>query len=316
MRFFAPYRPPSADGTALRMTMDIVTVDHSRYIYSMQLKFYSVAIGLFLLGLCAHASSRRPKVPCETYASPVQALEKILDEAAPRIIGFGEYHQQEETVDVPSAIKRFTDSLLPVLTDKTSDLLLETWIPEGDCGEAEEAVVADVEETINRPESTEDEIVTLIKTAWAFGVQPHIMKMTCEDYMKLQGSDTGEVDYNGLMNMIARQMEEKCMQLLEARRDEDPARTLLVIYGGALHNDMVPDDEWRDASFGPKIDTVTQGRYVEVDLYVPEFIEGDEYMQQEAWFPVFRKNASPDRVLLIKPGPNRYILVLRRQKKR
>jgi hypothetical protein len=282
----------------------------------MQINPRPAAIGLLLLALCALALSRRPKVPCETYASPVQALEKILAESSPRVIGFGEYHQQEETASVPSAIKRFTDSLLPVLTAKTSDILLETWIPEGDCGEAEESVVADVEETINRPESTEDEIVTLIKTAYSLGVQPHIMKMTCGDYLKLLGADSNEVDYNGLMNMIARQMEEKCMQLLEARRGEDSARPLLVIYGGALHNDITPDSEWADASFGPKMDRVTQGRYVEVDLYVPEFIEGDAYMREEAWFPIFMKNASPDKVLLIKPGPNRYVLVLRRQKKR
>jgi hypothetical protein len=247
-------------------------------------------------------------IPYNIYPSPVQALKTILEDAKPAVIGFGEYHQQKETADISSSLKRFTDSLVPVLAEVTSDLIVETWITEGECGEAEEEVVSDVAETTERPETTEDEVVTLIKKAHKLGIQPHVLEMTCDDYRKLQQSD-GEVDYNGLMELIARRMEEKCSTILDSRTLE---RKLIAIYGGALHNDIHPDEEWKAASFGPRVQEMARGRYVEIDMFVPEFIEADEDIQKENWFPIFRRNPFSDKVLLMRPGKSRYVIVLRK----
>ena len=52
-------------------------------------------------------------------------------------------------------------------------------------------------------------------------------------------------------------------------------------------------------------------RFVEVDLYVPELIQGDRELAKQPWFPLIGK-ATPKQVLLIERGGGSYILVLRR----
>jgi len=263
-------------------------------------------------------------LPHRSFSSAAAALKHVLDRHDPLAIGFGEFHQKTDSVKVRSAVRRFSEQLVAPLSARASDLVVETWITKGSCGKQEQLVVKQVETTTRRPEATESEVVKLLKQAKGAGIQPHILEVGCADYEQLLGA--GKVDYAKLLGMITKHLRGKA-ELLVRSRARAPLRTraraaapstgprstrrLVAIYGGALHNDLYPYDDLKDFTFGEALGKLTGGRYVELDLYVPEFVEHDENLAQEAWFPLLRL-ASPQRVTLIERGERSYILVLRR----
>src|SRR5206468_3219648 len=115
---------------------------------------------------------------------------------------------------------------------------------------------------------TESEVVTLMKRAKAAHVQPHILTLTCAAYRALL-DDKGEVDYVQLLQTVTDLLRDKILETLAARA-KTPDKTILV-YGGALHNDVYPRRELAAFTFAPKIQKAVKGKYLEVDLYVPEY---------------------------------------------
>ncbi len=244
------------------------------------------------------------------YPTAAAALTSILAQSTPRVIGFGEFHQLDHTQKTVSSLKRFADQLLPVIAGGTSDLILETWVSEGKCGETEVQVVADVEEVSQRPATTEDETIGLLKRAKRLNVTPHILELKCADYEKVKGD--GGVDYLAMLELIKSQLEQKGRAVLKRRAAPGDRQKMIAIYGGAIHNDAAPAPEWASVSFGPGLGETTGRRYLEIDLYVPEFIENSAIAKAEPWFPLFERLVSTTKVLLIKRGPNAYIIVYKK----
>lgn len=278
----------------------------------------------------AHAADETAAAPVEAapaaevsaHPSAVQALGAILARAqkdgdGPRVVAFGEYH---ETVDpkkgkgsgAPSALRHFTDQLLGVVASRASDLVLETWITDGNCGKKEAVAVQDVQKTTKRPETTENELVTLVKQAKSQGIQPHILKLSCEDYNSLLGS--GEVDYEKLLKLITDLLYKKITEVAK-RRSEAGETRFVMVYGGAVHNDLVPKSELASYSFGPQAEKSFPGRYVEVDLYVPEYIERDPSMTGEPWYAQYKKRAKPAQAAVVRRSAGSYILIFPRSKR-
>lgn len=253
------------------------------------------------------------KPEASLYDTPAAALAAIVARAEqdagqpPRVVAFGEYHETIKNGGVPSALKRFTLQLLPVLQPLTSDLVLETWITEGGCGKEEKAVVKDVEKTTQRPVTTEDELVTLAKQAKASGVQPHILNLSCKDYQELLDGK-GQVDYEKMLKFLAEQLHKKVVTIGKARADKGVSK-IVAVYGGALHNDLYPQEELRPFTFGPTADAAAPGRYLEVDLYVPEFITNDESLRAQPFFAVWRKAQRPGKTVVVRRGPRSFILL-------
>ncbi len=255
------------------------------------------------------AQKSAPKeLPYKLFPSAAAALVEVVSRTKPRAIGFGEFHQQEKTADILSALERFSGTLLPVLGGKASDLIVETWVAEGACGEQEKKVVIEVEHVTERPKETENETIRLLKRAKSLGIQPHILEVECEDYQKVQDADGG-IDYLALLELVARRLEDKGKAALKAQTSKD---RLVAIYGGAIHNDAEPAEMWKTVSFAPLVKDVAGDEYVEVDLYVPEFIENSKLVRDEPWFPLFKRIASKDKAALIELGPNSFIIVFRK----
>ncbi len=266
-------------------------------------------------------------IELRVHGSPIAALNYILAQSLtgpqPSIIAFGEYHETNADAQkkgkgkvVPSALRRFKDQLLLGLSESSSDLVLETWITDGNCGKQETAAVQDVKKTTQRPETTEDDLVTLVKQCKAAGVTPHILKLSCDDYKSLLGG--GEVDYEKLLKLITELMQKKVVEI-SRRREKDGSHKHVLIYGGALHNDVNPKPELAAFSFGPALQKTFGQGYVEIDLYVPEFVERDPSLVKEPWYAEYKKrsrsnSALPDRTVVIKRNPNSYILLFSRSK--
>ena len=253
------------------------------------------------------------KPEASLHDTPEAALAAIVARAEkdagqpPRVVAFGEYHETTKNGGVPSALKRFTQQLLPVLQPLTSDLVLETWITEGGCGKEEKAVVKDVEKTTQRPVTTEDELVTLARQAKAGGVQPHILNLSCKDYQELLDGK-GQVDYEKMLKFLAEQLHKKVVTVGKARADRGVSK-IVAVYGGALHNDLYPQEELRPFTFGPAADAAAPGRYLEIDLYVPEFITGDESLRSQPFYPLWRTAQRPGKTVVVRRGPRSFILL-------
>jgi hypothetical protein len=276
----------------------------------------SRARAAFLLAMAAFATPATARGPAseapqasaiQRFDSPAAALGHLL-KTRPRVVAFGEYHEIEGAPKVPSALHRFTGQLLPVLAPQASDLIVETFVPEGRCGKTEEAVVRDVERTTQRPATTESELVTLLKSAKAAGMGPHILSVSCADYEAVEGEDD-EVDYEKLLRLIKTHLQRKITEVFGLRARD---HRIIAVYGGALHNDLYPRPLLQSFTFGAEIRRLTGGRYLEVDLYVPEYIERDEALVREWWYPLSQRKARPGDTLLVRRGAGSYIILLPR----
>jgi hypothetical protein len=252
----------------------------------------------------------KPELPHEYFPTALAAIEKILAETEPRVVGFGEFHQKRGTEAYLSTLQRFSEALLPVLAQRTSDLIVEAWVSTGKCGETEKQTVAEVEQISDRPAATENENIVLLKRARSLGVKPHILEMSCDDYKVVHGGDAG-VDYVAMLELVARRLEQKSLAVIGKRPAGDPKK-LIALFTGAIHNDVAPAEDWKTFAIGPALARAAGGKYVEVDLFVPEFVLGSDSARHESWYPLVERLASPDRATLIRRGERSYIVVMRK----
>ncbi len=222
------------------------------------------------------------------------------------VVAFGEVHQDAATVKIRSSLARFTDEIFPALAPRASHLVVETWVTTGACGVAEQHVTRDVARVTERPAGTESEIVRLLRLAKRSGVEPHVLSVSCDEYAALAGGG-GAVDYGKLLALTRQHLQRAILEALALPRAQD--RPLVLVYGGALHNDLYPDRALAPYAFGPALYALMRGDYREVDLYVPELVEGIASMKKERWFSVWRANGKKQGVTLIPRSEKSTILV-------
>jgi hypothetical protein len=242
----------------------------------------------------------------EHFATTAEALEQVLAIPA-RVVAFGEYHQTAQTAEIRSSLARFTDELLPQVAKLSTDLVVETWVADGRCGKQENKVVAEVQTTTERPPETENEIVTLLKRAQAAGVAPHILKMSCKDYASVTTKD-GDTDFIKMLTLTRQRLQGEVSRCLYASQSAD-GKGIVAVYGGALHNDLYPAPSHRFFTFGPTLFAKTKGQYLEVDLFVPEYILTDKRMATEPWFASFKVGVKAGDAMLIRRSERSYIIV-------
>jgi hypothetical protein len=251
-----------------------------------------------LLAYSHPPSAMNPDGPlvAEKFVSPAGAMHALLDHAT-GVVAFGELHQTQKTAGIRSSIARFTDEILPVIAPRASHLIVETWVSTGQCGQTEKQVTKDVARTTERPAETENEIVRLLRRAKELGVAPHVLDVDCHEYQTLVGAD-GAVDYDKLLTLTGRHLGRAVEQALALPRPDD--RPLVLVYGGALHNDLAPTPELAKYSFGPAIGALTRGDYREVDLFVPELVDTMPALRAERWYAAWAKTRATEGTTLIR----------------
>src|SRR6478672_8105217 len=223
-------------------------------------------------------------------ASPQAAMAPLLEDPG-GVIAFGELHQTRATAKVRSSLARFTDEILPAVAPHASHLIVETWITRGACGEEEKHVNEEVARTTERPVETESEIMKLLRRAKELGVAPHVLDIGCDEYKVLAGGgqsgQAAQVDYDKLLTITNQHLERAIGQGLLLPRA--PGRPLVVVYGGALHNDLFPDPTLARYTFGRHVHAATRGAYREIDLYVPEMVDGTPALRAEPWYRTWQQ---------------------------
>ena len=276
-----------------------------------------VAIGMKGQALVASAATRsasRPTVPAqdplaiEHFATAAQALKQVLATPA-QVVAFGEHHQTTETMKIPSSLLHFTNELLPLVAKLATDLVVETWVADGRCGKQESKVVEEVQTTTERPPETENEIITLLKRAKAEGVAPHILTMSCKDYRSVTDK-AGETDFVKMLTLTRDRLQSEVSRWLGAPRSAaTEGAPVVAVYGGAMHNDLYPAPNDKPFAFGRALFAKTKGQYLEVDLFVPEYILDDKRMAAEPWFAGFKAGIKAGDALLIRRSERSYIIV-------
>jgi hypothetical protein len=255
------------------------------------------------------------EMDCRLFATPEEAFASILAQK-PLVIGIGESHAPKDAAEITSSTKRFTEKFLPMLVDpkrdmKASDMVLEIWVAEGQCGKKKEAAVAEKQKPVtqNQAKTNQNEYVALGDAAQAKGVKPHILRAPCADYDKILAAKEDAVIV--MLEMIARLMKEKVIAL-SAQKPQAGSERIILTYGGAIHNDIVAREGREKWTFGPELSTLTKDRYIELDLVVPEYIRDNDAWNALPWVKHFKKDAHPTKTTLLKPRPNSYVLIFPR----
>lgn len=261
---------------------------------------------LFLVLAATDGGTLCGPAPCEAFKTPRAAFDVVVARKA-TVLAIGEYHEVEGAPKVQSALKRFTKELLPALKGQATSLVVETWMTNGRCGKVEKAAVAEVKKVTKRPESTEDELTTLLDTSYAQGIANHILVLDCDEYEGMLNA-SGGLDAEKSLLLVRRKVEEKALEVREKGEGGFPGKALLL-YGGAIHNDLVPMEDWKQYSYGPSLQKAVDGGYVEVDLVVPEYGKADDDLVKEPWWPAALKLAGTTKTVLVAPHPGVYVLV-------
>ena len=231
---------------------------------------------------------------------------------APRVLAVGEAHAQKGSEHVPSATRRFTESLLPRVQDLASDLVIEVVVAAGHCGRVEQRVSEKQRPvTKNQAPSAQNEFVTLAQRAKSLGIRPRPLLPTCEEYEAIARS--GSDDIHRMLELITRITTREVSALLaDQGRDAgrpSSSRKLVLTYGGALHNDVSPRSGAESWSFGPELTRRAEGAYIELDLIVPEYVKDTEVWRALPWYPSFASAPQSSFARVFHTGPNSYVLV-------
>lgn len=261
---------------------------------------------LLLLLAAADGGTTCGPAPCEVFKTSRAAFDRVL-ERTPVVLAVGEYHEVEGAPKVKSAISRFTKDLLPALKGKATSLIVETWMTNGKCGQVEKAAVAEVKKVTQRPDTTEDEVTTLLDRSYAMGVANHILVIDCDEYASML-NEQGGLDAEKSLLLVRKKVEEKALEV-RAKGEGGLGGKVLMLYGGAIHNDLKPMDGWEAYSFGPSLAKAIDGGYVELDLVVPEYGKADDDLVKEPWWPEALKRAGTTKTVLVAPSPGVYVLV-------
>jgi hypothetical protein len=251
---------------------------------------------------------------CRQFDTPDEAFAAILEER-PRILAIGETHAQKGFEKIASVTKRFTEGMLPQLKDHATALVLELWVNDGSCGKAKEKAVQQQQKEVVKDQAKTDqnEFVTLAVAAHDIGIVPYRVHPTCEELDKIQkAGDDGVFE---MLSMLTSHMRDEATKLYKDNDKVSPNKVILT-YGGAMHNDLVPRKGREQWSFAKDLDDLSGHKYIELDLVVPEYVNDSDTWKSMPWYDAFKKSASCEadahgrtKTLVYTMAPRSYALI-------
>jgi hypothetical protein len=225
-----------------------------------------------------------------------------------RVLAIGEAHAPRGAT-VPSAAKRFTDELLPLLAGRASDLLVELMMPPAGCADAAAAVKRRQAPATSRQAPTDQgEYVTMGEKARTLGIVPDLLRPSCADMDAVNRAGDGAIEAS--LALIAHLSAAQAGKLVDrAERSAADRGKAVVVYGGMLHNDLDPAPERADWSYAPALDRQTDGKLVALDLVVPEFIADDATWRSLPWYAHYDRAQLGAKATLLRVGDRSFVLV-------
>jgi hypothetical protein len=230
------------------------------------------------------------------------AIALILAEnPSPRVFAIGEYHQTRHAIAQTSPLARFTREIITLLEPFARHLVVEAWLDVG-CWSAPR-LAHDVAAVTGRPAATAMEMLRLVDAARQRRMQTHALPMTCIEHDAVFDAH-GRIDFLLLLEMVTEKLAETTERLLAGAADG-----AVIVYGGALHNDLYPRWPLDSLSYARPLAERLGGGVLEIDLVVPEIVAAMRMIRDEPWFPLLAR-ASPTRVVVWQRGPASYVVIL------
>jgi hypothetical protein len=263
-----------------------------------------VGLAVASVVLCAcHLADYDPcdELDYREFPDTATAVRTILDEVGPaKVYAVGEYHPTRTETGARSPLSRFTHEIMDLLAPRSRHLVVETWLDE-DCDATGKQIRKELQDATGRPPSTSTDIEALVMRSRKKKLETHGLPMTCIEHGALL-DPTGRVDFLRLLELVT----EKLGTAARALVSDDRA---VIVYGGALHNDLYPRWPLADLSYAQGLQKDLGGGVVELDLVVPEVVAPMPMVRLDDWFPLIGR-ASPDRVIVWERGPSSYVIIL------
>lgn len=220
------------------------------------------------------------------------------------MLAIGEAHAQEGTTGIRSSTRRFAEQLLPLLSGKAKHIVIELLIANCKAKTVERVAQAQAPVTEHQAKSNQNQFLALGKVAQRLGIEPQALAPDCAEYERAAAA--GEDAVARLLTLIAAETQRSVEALLAK---PDISGEPILTYGGALHNDLSPRPGQESWSFGPQLAAATHGRYLELDLIVPEFVKDTAAWQAMPWFSAFDRERLTSETLLYRPSPGSFALI-------
>lgn len=239
------------------------------------------------------------EIPFREYSDTKSAIDAVLADAGPaKVYAVGEYHATRNVKIDKSPLVRFTSDVLDLMIPHSRHLVIETWIDDG-CKPSQQ-VKKEVQQETGRPPSTSTDLEALVMKS-AKKLVTHGLAMTCIEHGSLLDA-MGRVDFLRLLELVTEKLGDTAKGLVDSDR-------AVIVYGGALHNDLYPRWQLETLSYAAKLNEDLHGGVVEIDLVVPEVIAPMSMVRSEPWFPLIGR-AAPNRVMVWKRGPTSFVVIL------
>ena len=263
-----------------------------------------LATAAVFASLCAgcqfHLYDPVEEIAFREYPDTKAAIDAVLADAGQaKVYAVGEYHPTRTVTIDRSPLARFTTDVLDLMIPHSRHLVIETWLDDG-CQPGQQ-VKREVQAETGRPPSTSTDIEALVMKSAKKKLVTHGLAMTCIEHGSLLDA-MGRVDFLRLLELVTEKLGDTARGLVESDR-------AVIVYGGALHNDLYPRWQLETLSYANKLDADLGGGVVEIDLVVPEVIAPMSMVRSEPWFPLIGR-ASPDRVMVWKRGPTSFVVIL------
>jgi hypothetical protein len=223
----------------------------------------------------------------------------LAENPSPRVFAIGEYHQTRNAISATSPLARFTRDIIGLLEPHASHLVVETWL-DASCWRSDK-VNAQIQAATQRPDSKQMDVMRLVGRSRQLRMTTHSLPMTCIEYDAVMDA-SGHVNFLLLLELITQKLAETARAVLA----KDGA---VIVYGGALHNDLYPRWPLDSLSYAQPLAQELGGRVLEIDLVVPEVVAPMQMIRSEPWFPLLGR-AAPHRVLVWQRGPASYVVIL------
>jgi len=240
---------------------------------------------------------------CLAFATPGAAFDYVL-QSDPLVLAVGEAHAQDNTPGIPSSTRRFAEQLLPKVVGRAKHIVIELLLANCKQQTVEGVKKQQAPVTEHQAKTNQNEFVTLGKVAERLGIEPQGLTPDCPEYEAVVNA--GEDGVARLLALVADQTAKEVEALLAK---PEGSASLVLTYGGALHNDLSPRPGQEAWSFGPKLALLTQNRYVALDLIVPEFVKDSEAWRNLPWFAAFDREHLSSETLLYQPEHNSFVLI-------
>jgi hypothetical protein len=129
-------------------------------------------------------------------------------------------------------------------------------------------------------------------------LETHGLPMTCIEHSSLL-DPRGRVDFLRLLELVTEKLHDATERLV---RTGHP----VIVYGGALHNDLYPRWPLEELSYAHAL--AREFSVLELDLVVPEVVAPMKLLWQEPWFPLLGR-AAPCHAIVWERGPGSYVVI-------